>query len=735
MREYYNAAELAAFNLNGLANSKKNILKRARNENWTFRNHQGLGGGKEYHIYNLPEEARNDLAKKLGNEAWIAGATEGKKARLKEEMIEAARQKVLQDGMAKFAALPEENKNNAEARANILDHFNTFVKTQPFGIVSARKSFVQDYNSRRIINDEFIRSRIKTISDRSLCRWVKALKEQGIYGLTYGYARTKGVTVFKNDAKMKEFIKAFLIDHPHSSAKHVLWGMSLRFSKSDIPALRTVQRWVTEWKEKNKQLYIAMKNPDMWKNKYQAATGSCSEHVTKLNQLWEYDSTPTDVMLSDGKRHNIVGVIDVYSRRLKLLISRSSSSEAVALITRKCLLEWGVPESVKTDNGKDYVSKRMMRIFEHLNIEQSLCQPFTPEGKPHIERAFKTFSHDLMELLPGYIGHNIVDRKDIEARKSFAQRIMGQGQKPIDVALSAEELQEFCDKWTDSLYAHTVHGGLKGKTPYQMIATSSGLRKTIKNERALDILLSEAPGAGGFRNITKKGIHIDGATYDSYELAGYEDQRVRILYDESEYGEVYVFDEEGQFVCKAMCPERAGVSRKEVAGARKKRQKKILADSKRATKQLSKEYGTKNIVHEILYDRAKDCGKLVEFPQVTEDYITPALNEASIALKHTPKARELTDQEKAVMEQIAKDEKQAKKVVKMPETSGQRYVKWTDIDARIADGAETTPEEREFWKNYQMGSEYKTQKKMEELLKEDFNSGANVVAIQSPQFT
>ena len=58
------------------------------------------------------------------------------------------------------------------------------------------------------------------------------------------------------------------------------------------------------------------------------------------------------------------------SRRLKLYVSRSSSSSAVATLTRSALLDWGVPEMVVTDNGSDYVSNHIKNVFMALNIEQ-----------------------------------------------------------------------------------------------------------------------------------------------------------------------------------------------------------------------------------------------------------------------------------------------------------------------------------------------------------------------------
>ncbi len=86
-----------------------------------------------------------------------------------------------------------------------------------------------------------------------------------------------------------------------------------------------------------------------------------------------------------------------------------------------------MPQIIKTDNGADYVSKHISRIMAGLSIEQIKCPPFTPEAKPHVEGVLGTFSRDMLELLPGYIGHNVAQRKDIEDRKSFAERLFKKG--------------------------------------------------------------------------------------------------------------------------------------------------------------------------------------------------------------------------------------------------------------------------------------------------------------------
>lgn len=110
-------------------------------------------------------------------------------------------------------------------------------------------------------------------------------------------------------------------------------------------------------------------------------------------------------------------------------------------------------------------------------------------------------------MLPGYIGHNVSDRKNIEARKSFADHIMGKAKNRTAEYLSAEQLQEFCDNWVKNYYMQEPHRGLNGKTPQSMIDNYAGEVRRIGNERALDILLSPTSG-DGLRTVTKKVLPL-----------------------------------------------------------------------------------------------------------------------------------------------------------------------------------------------------------------------------------
>ena len=86
-------------------------------------------------------------------------------------------------------------------------------------------------------------------------------------------------------------------------------------------------------------------------------------------------------------------MIDVYSRRLRYLVSKTSKATAIVALLRHCIIDWGVPETLKIDNGKDYKSAHVTRVLDGLEVNRVYCTPFQGQEKPHIERSFHTFLH------------------------------------------------------------------------------------------------------------------------------------------------------------------------------------------------------------------------------------------------------------------------------------------------------------------------------------------------------
>ena len=444
---------------------------------------------------------------------------------------------------------------------------------------------------------------------------------------------------------MRDVVLGMLADHPHAGSSHLAQGLAVRFSSCPHrrPDVRTIQRWTRQWKEENKVLWAHLRDPDAARGRYAPSVGRADEGVDSLNALWEIDATMADVLLSDGQRHTILGIIDVWSRRMLLHVTRTSPSTAVCTALRRAILAWGVPGAVRCDNGKEFISHHTRTALKDLGIVQETAPPFQPERKPFIERALGTFSHDLLELLPGFCGHDVSDRQAIRSRRSFSARF-GQGEN-AEGRLTPEAFQEFCDKWY-VLYASRPHQGLGGLTPASRASSWIGPVRMIEDERALDILLSE-PTQGGVRTVQKKGISVGGLWHVAADLGAYIGRRVRIRLDEGDAGKIFVFSKNGVFLCEAVCPERVGISRRQLAQATRKVQDEMLHKAKKAIRVVSRATAPHGIAAEILAGVEPEAS--AETPRRSTPALTPALEEAARAahpdevLEATPLGEEEDD--------------------------------------------------------------------------------------------
>mgnify|MGYP000851695346 CR=1 FL=1 len=641
MKVWFSAVELAG--LSGLPLSVRGINKKAEREKWKSQPRKGRGGGREFHIGNFPGEVQQELfAKETADKlksaasAHSAGKAEAAKARLPKEMGEKICARRRQESLIKSEGLEPKAKTRMDIRLEIVILWESYKKNSSEATTAAQFSFCRLYNEGAIEIPGWIREAKPAISQGSLMRWLKTAKRDGIARLGGAYGKRKGSGIIDTTPDYKDFIESMIHDHPDCSARHVYKGMLARF-KTGIPSASTIGRWISHWKAQNKQLYAMLKNPDQFRNQYTPAFGNASENIIRLNQLWEMDSTPGDVMLVDG-RHSIIGVIDVWSRCFRMLVTKTSKSEIIAALIRDTILEWGVPESIKTDNGADYTSRYIVRTLEALGITHELCPPFQPQKKPHIERAFGTFARDIVELLPGYIGHNVAEGKAIRERKSFADRLMKRGET-TEVKLTSKEFQAICDDWSNNIYMFDSHSELQ-MSPFAKARSWQGKIRYVENVRALDLLLAPAPNGDGMRTVTKKGISLDSLEYQDSELALHIGERVAVRYNPLDVSRIVVYTPEMKLICEAICCDLMGlegVTRAEVAAKATKISKERISKEKARLKAVSRKSNTKNIVTEILNHSAETNGKILALPGKHINHTTQALESAAeaVALQDT----------------------------------------------------------------------------------------------------
>lgn len=619
---------------------------------------KGGKGGLKYEIAltSLPKEAQTkyhaEQAKQavaaLHEQANMQDIPQAEQALKDYVEQQKQRQVVKEDGLRQFAQLPKAKKDHAKAKQKLVMACYQFIRerglkksegiavfceavNQSAGQQESKTSFGLDDTSKtcfglhpvlRAVIPE--RHGVQHLNASSFKRWLYDYEAVGIIALVDQYGKRAGDSVIANTPELSRYVLGFILKYPHAGGVKIKHALAAQKPELDLVSERSIDRYISQWKQENAQLWTYITHPDKWKSIYMPAYGSHYEGIERLNQLWEMDSTPWDALLVDG-RHSVLAVIDLFSRRMVFHVSKTSSAEAVCCVYRKAVLQWGISEQVRTDNGKDYTSDRFTTALVQLEVHQQLCIPFASEEKGSIERNIGTALHGLLELLPGFAGHNVTQAQQLRGAKSFAQRI-AEPHDVIEVSMTAVELQAYLDKWALHVYGNDKHSGLNGRTPNQQAALYSGSIRRISNERALDVLLAETAATP---TIGKKGIRFQNRLYIAVELVEHAGKKAVLKYDESDIGRLLVYVD-NQFICVAECHEITGISRREVAVVTKKHIKKHLTAQAKVLKELKKDIAP-NIVELVIEHRIEQAENVEYFPRPAKEHSTPALEQAAIA--------------------------------------------------------------------------------------------------------
>jgi putative transposase len=532
------------------------------------------------------------------------------------------------------------------------------------------------------------------------------------------------------DGRVAEFIKSLLVHNPYATAEHIRVTVAAEFGevlsvsragghivRVPLPVVRSFQAFIKAYKVENKQFLLAKTDPDRFRSTMRIA-GKSRDRVTRLNELWEIDASPSDVMTTDG-RYSLYVVIDIYSRRMMVLITKTPRAEAMLLLIRRAILAWGVPERIRTDNGSDFKAERSRRAFASLGIEHDLCAPFSPEQKGVVERAIGTIQKSLMRVSPGFIGHNVAQRKQIEGRRAFARRLGEKDQKLLRVQSTAAQLQIDCDDWCKKYYYHRKHGTL-GISPFRAVAEYKGPIRQIEDERALDLLLADIADGGGLRVMGRQGVRVGGDLYISaYLVVG---ERVLVRHDPTDMGRIYCFTPDGEtFLAEAICPETAGVDRAAAVAEARAAQKRQIAEETAAIKSKARRIKPRDVIDALLKSGEEKAAKLAEFPKQKQAHVTPQIEAAAQARRKGPppsapiseatriRAEELAAEwnAKRAGQKAAPQKNPVPRIIPQEIEKDLRALRQFDVEGRMERGEPVTEEERKWLERYRNEAEYR----------------------------
>lgn len=99
--------------------------------------------------------------------------------------------------------------------------------------------------------------------------------------------------------------------------------------------------------------------------------------LTGANQKWAMDFIVDG--LATGRMVRILSVVDAYTRECLALVDDSSlGSGRVTLVSEALIAERGRPDSVRSDNGPEFTSRRMLAWAEDSHVGLVHIQPGRP---------------------------------------------------------------------------------------------------------------------------------------------------------------------------------------------------------------------------------------------------------------------------------------------------------------------------------------------------------------------
>ncbi len=281
----------------------------------------------------------------------------------------------------------------------------------------------------------------------------------------------------------------------------------------------------------------------------------CAPYIKRMyedlesNDIWVADNHTFDIMVEkEGKpvRVYLTAFMDVRSRKMMgWCVTDAPSSDATIYALKKGCEKFGVPRSIYTDNGREFLfhdlgengfrkkrkngeKLKLPSILDDLGIEFRTALPRNARGKG-IERAFYTVKEQFSKLFESYTGGTILERPDrlkkvVKSRKGLP---------------NIEELIQYVDIYIEGWYNKQTHegAGMKGKCPDEIFTENLITQRILPKEKVARKIYGEAIAKLKGSN---KVIIIDEAQHLTVRVINH----LRCMSDESGIGIAFVGNEE-----------------------------------------------------------------------------------------------------------------------------------------------------------------------------------------------
>lgn len=583
-REWFTAAELADLVLPDVPATKRNINSLADRDNWRspatewhaeknprglWRRRDGRGGGVEYHYALLPSRAQAKLATLFRPDpdpSSLAGDVRRK--------VKAALDR--QSAWDHYATLPDSKKAKAAAWCAVFD-----------AVRAMQKGGTQKDLAVQLICDQH------KIGKSTYYGW-----EARVAGIdradwpAYLVDRRIGRTAeVECDPDAWEFLKADWLRLEQRSFQACYRDLERAAAGHGwrIPSARTLERrlldlpvairvYCREGLEALKRLFPAQERD---RSRFHAL-----EAVNADGHRWD-----TWVMWPDGEicRPCMVAIQDLYSGLiLSWRIDKSFHKDVVRLAIGDMVEDWGIPNYIWLDNGRDFASKWITGgtptryrfkvreeepagILTTLGVEVHWTTPYSGQSKP-IERAFRDFCDNIAKhpaFAGAWTGNTVAN-------------------KPENYGSKAIPLDDFIRVVADGILEHNTRAKRRSRVcqgvhsfldAFRASYAAAPIRSATAEQKRLWLLAAEAVRA----DKRDGSIRLLDNRYWAEFLHAHLGQPMVVRFDPQDvHAGVHVYRLDGVYVGFAPCEEAAGFADADAARAHGKKRNAFMKATRAA---------------------------------------------------------------------------------------------------------------------------------------------------------
>lgn len=112
--------------------------------------------------------------------------------------------------------------------------------------------------------------------------------------------------------------------------------------------------------------------------------GQPKQQSQSINDIWSMDFVADN--LFDGRRLRMLTVVDLFTREcLAIDVGQSSKGEDVVRVLSHICAQRGLPKTIKTDNGSEFISKVMDKWAYERCVELDFSLPGKPTDNAAVE--------------------------------------------------------------------------------------------------------------------------------------------------------------------------------------------------------------------------------------------------------------------------------------------------------------------------------------------------------------